>query len=140
MGTFTPLHTADAGFIFFAAPEITPLLAESNTGIGTVPVILRCTILISSWCFCVGMKAHQHNGKLTSPLSEETSHPAENDKYSKSGLVLDTCVCRLKLQLPLVAMVFAHSETGSIVGKQMKKIRIYGADSRLTVKMDHSVT
>lgn len=86
------------------------------------------------------MKAHRHNGKLTSPLSEETSHPADNDKYSKSGLVLDTCICRLKLQLPLVAMVLVHSETGSIVGKQMKKIRIYDADSRLTVKMDHSVT
>lgn len=76
--------------------------------------------------YCVGLKcstlailtAYNTN---TSPLSEDTSHPAENDKYSKSGFVLDTCFCRLELQLSLVAMVFAHSKTGSSVGRRMKK-------------------
>lgn len=63
-------------------------------------------------------KAHSH---LTSPLSEDTSHPAENDKFSKSVFVLDTYnnffFCRLELQLSLVAMVVAHYESGSSVGR-----------------------
>lgn len=58
----------------------------------------------------------QHNH-----ISEDSSHQAENDKYSKSGFVLDTSICRLELQLSLVAMVFAHSETGSSVGRQIIK-------------------
>lgn len=55
------------------------------------------------------MKAHS---TVTSPLSEDTSHPAENDKHSESGFVLDASIRRLELQLSLVAMVFARSETG----------------------------
>lgn len=64
------------------------------------------------------LMAHNH---LTSPLSEDTSHPAENDKFSKSVFVLDTnnyfFFCRLELQLSLVAMVIAHYESGSSVGR-----------------------
>lgn len=79
------------------------------------------------------LKAHS---TIASPLSEDSSHQAENDKYSKSGFVLDISICRLELQLSLVAMVFAHSETGSSVGRQIKnkkKIRIYDAESPPTL-------
>lgn len=61
------------------------------------------------------------HGILTSPLSEErhiSSHPAENDKYSNLALFSILIFCRLELQLSLVAMVFAHSETGSSVGRR----------------------
>lgn len=64
-------------------------------GISMVSVILRCTILLDSGRFSACLKcstlarlmAHSH---LTSPLSEDTSHSAENDKFSKSVFVLDT--------------------------------------------------
>lgn len=108
-----------------------------------VSVILRCTILLDSGRFSACLKcstlarlmAHSH---LTSPLSEDTSHPAENDKFSKSVFVLDTyyffyIFCRLEFQLSLVAMVFAHYETGSSVGRRTEKEQNLSAESLPTL-------
>lgn len=57
---------------------------------------------------------------IISPLSQDTSHPAENDKYSEPGFVLMLAFACWSSSCLLLLWVSAHSKTGNSVGRRMK--------------------
>lgn len=114
-----------------------PARLSPTNGISMASVILRCTILIYSGCFCVGLKCGtparlMAHSTITSPLSEDaSSHPAENDKYSKSVFVLDTCF--VQAGAPAVSCCYGLCSLSNWQqcwqAKAEKKNRIYHAES-----------
>lgn len=110
---------------------------NSTNEISMVSVIQRCTVLIYSGRYYVVLKYStptrlMAHSTVTSPLSEDTSHPAENDKYSESGFVLDTCffACWSSSCLLLLWSLLSLKLAAVLAGEWGKKRnRIYDAES-----------